>query len=72
MLILISYGKNRKRKLTIPVTAFQFREQKHFKSLLHEIMDKLAFFKFMPEQEKQNQGIAHILLEMFQIRRKFV
>ena len=32
-------------------------------------MDKSAFFKFCPEEEKE-QGIAYLLLDMFKIRRQ--
>ena len=32
-------------------------------------MDKSAFFKFSPEEEKE-QGIGYLLLEMFKIRRQ--
>ena len=32
-------------------------------------MDKSAFFKFSPEEEKM-QGIGYLLLEMFKIRRQ--
>ena len=32
-------------------------------------MDKSVFFKFNPEEEKE-QGIASLLLEMFKIRRQ--
>ena len=32
-------------------------------------MDKSAFYKFKPEEER-TQGIAHLLIEMFKIRRK--
>ena len=36
--------------------------------MLREIMDKSAFYKFCHEEEK-SQGFAHLLLEMFKIRR---
>ena len=55
-------------RLSIPVAAFQFWEQKDFSEMLKEIMDKSAFYKFCHEVEK-SQGIAYLLLEMFKIRR---
>ena len=36
--------------------------------MLKEIMDKSAFYKFKPNEERM-QGIAHLLIEMFKIRR---
>ena len=58
-----------KEILNIPITAFRFWEQRDFKELLTEVMDKSAFFKFSPEEEKE-QGIGYIHLKMFKIRRK--
>jgi len=52
-----------------PVAAFRFWEQQDFKELLNEVMDKSAFFKFSPEEEKV-QGISYLLIEMFKIRRQ--
>ena len=57
-----------KEKLSIPVAAFKFWEQKDFGAMLREIMDKSAFYKFCHEEEK-SQGFVHLLLEMFKIRR---
>ena len=51
-------------RMYIPVEAFRFWEQKDFKELLTEVMDKSAFFKINPEEEK-DQGIAYLFLEMF-------
>ena len=56
-------------RLKIPVEAFRFWERRDFKDLLNEVMDKSAFFKFSPEEEKM-QGISHLLLEMLKIRRQ--
>jgi len=56
-------------RMYIPVEAFRFWEQKDFKELLAEVMDKSAFFKINPEEEK-DQGIAYLFLEMFKIRRQ--
>ena len=56
-------------RMYIPVEAFRFWEQKDFKELLTEVMDKSAFFKINPEEEK-DQGIAYLFLEMFKIRRQ--
>ena len=41
-----------KEKLSIPVAAFQFWEQKDFGAMLREIMDNSAFYKFCHEEEK--------------------
>ena len=57
-----------KERFNIPVTAFKFWDQKEFKSLLSEIMETSAFYKFQVEEE-QIQGIVYILIEMFKIRR---
>ena len=56
-------------RMYIPVEAFRFWEQRDFKELLTEVMDKSAFFKINPEEEKY-QGIACLFLEMFKIRRQ--
>ena len=53
----------------ILVEAFRFWEQQDFKELLTEVMNKSAFFKSSPEEEK-HQGIAYLFLEMFKIRRQ--
>ena len=58
----------KKERLNTPVAAFCFWEQQGFKELLNEVMDKSAFYKFCPEEEKK-QEISHLLLEMFKIRR---
>ena len=47
-----------KERLSIPVEAFQFWEQKDFGEMLKEVMDKSAFYKFCHEEET-NQGIAY-------------
>jgi len=57
-----------KERLYIPVAAFRFWEQQDFKELLNEVMDKSAFYKFCPKEEK-TQGISYLLLEMFKLRR---
>ena len=57
-----------KERLSIPVAAFQFWEQKDFKEMLNEIMDTSAFYKLSPREEK-TQGIAYLLIEMFKFRR---
>ena len=57
-----------KERLSIPVAAFQFWEQQDFREMLNGIMDKSAFYKFSPGEEK-TQGIAYLLIEMFKIRR---
>ena len=56
-------------RMYIPVEAFRFWEQRDFKELLTEVMDKSAFFKINPEEEK-DQGFAYLFLEMFKIRRQ--
>ena len=58
----------KKERLNTPVAAFRFWEQQDFKELLNEVMDKSAFYKFCPEEEK-TQEISYLLLEMFKIRR---
>ena len=40
-------------RMYIPVEAFRFWEQKDFKELLMEVMDKSVFFKSNPEEEKE-------------------
>ena len=57
-----------KERLSIPVEAFQFWEQKDFGEMVKEVMDKSVFYKFCHEEER-SQGIAYLLLEMFKIRR---
>ena len=69
LLYSLSMERMEKERLKIPVEAFQFWEQQDFKELLMEVMDKSAFFKFSPEEEKM-QGIGYLLLEMFKIRRQ--
>ena len=51
-----------KERLNIPIAAFRFWEQQDFKELLIEVMDKSVFFKFSPEEEKE-QGIGYLLLK---------
>jgi hypothetical protein len=55
-----------KERLNIRVAAFRFWEQQDFKELLNEEIDKSAFFKFSPEEEKM-QEIGHLLLKIFKI-----
>ena len=68
--LFMSLAINRieKERLSIPVSAFQFWEQKDFRKMLTEIMDKSAFYGFNREEEK-TQGIAYLLTEMLKIRR---
>ena len=51
-----------KERMYMPVTAFQFWEQNDFKALLNETMDKMAFYKFNPGEEKM-EGIAFYYLK---------
>ena len=60
-----------KERLSIPVSAFQFWEQKDFRKMRNEIMDKSAFYGFNREDEK-TQGIAYLLIEMLKIRRSIL
>ena len=69
LLYSLSMERMKKERLKIPIEAFRFCEQQHFKELLIEVMDKSAFFKFSPE-EAEMQEIGHLLLEMFEIRRQ--
>ena len=69
LFVSLSIDRIEKERLTIPVAAFQFWEQNNFRKMLNEIMDKSAFYKFKPEEER-TQGIVHLLIEMFKIRRK--
>ena len=69
LLYSLSMKRMEQERLKIPVEAFRFWEQRDFKELLMEVMDKSAFFKFSPEEEKM-QGISYLLLEMFKIRRQ--
>ena len=64
----IAIDRIEKERLSIPIEAFQFWEQKEFRKMLNEVMDKSAFYKFCHEEE-ESQGIAYMLLEMFKIRR---
>ena len=57
LLYSLSMERMEKERLKIPVEAFRFWEQRDFKELLMEVMDKSAFFKFSPEEEKM-QGIG--------------
>ena len=68
LFVSLSIDRIEKERLTIPVAAFQFWEQNDFRKMLNEIMDKSAFYKFKPEEES-TQGIAHLLIEMFKIRK---
>ena len=68
LFVSLSMERIEKERLTIPIVAFQFWEQNHFNTMLKEIMDKSAFYKFKPKEERM-QGIAHLLIEMFKIRR---
>ena len=68
LFVSLSMDRIEKERHYIPVAAFEFWEQKDFNTMLKEIMDKSAFFKFKPEEERM-QGIAHLLIEMFKIRR---
>ena len=68
LLFLLSTERIEKERLNIPEEAFRFWEQQDFKELLNEVMDKSAFFKFSPDEEKM-QGISYLLLKMFKIRR---
>ena len=51
-----------KEMLNVPVSAFQFWEQKDFRSMLTEIMDKSASYGFNREEEK-TEGITYFLIE---------
>ena len=68
LFVSLSMDRIEKERLHIPVEAFQFWEQKDFNTMLKEIMDKSAFYKFKPEEERM-QGIAYLLIEMFKLRR---
>ena len=57
LLYSLSLERIEKERLNIPVAAFRFWEQQDFKELLSVVMDKSAFFKFCPEEEKM-QGIG--------------
>ena len=59
LLFSLSMERIEKERLNIPVEAFHFWEQRDFKELLTEVMDKSAFFKFSPEEEKE-QGIGYL------------
>ena len=55
LLFYLATERIEKERINIPVAAFQFWEQKEFKSLLSEIIDKSAFYKFQPEEEKHKE-----------------
>ena len=69
LLYSLSMEKIEAERIYTPIAAFKFWEQQDFKELLNEVMDKSAFFKFKPEEEKM-QGIGYLFLEMFKIRRQ--
>ena len=52
LLYSLSMKRIENERMCIPVEAFRFWEQKFFKELLTEVMDKSAFFKINPEAEK--------------------
>ena len=52
LLYSLSMERIEKERFNIPIAAFRFWEQRDFKELLTEVMDKSAFFKFSPEEEK--------------------
>ena len=56
----LSVERIKKERLNTPVAAFRFWEQQDFKELLNEVMDKSAFCKFCPEEEKM-QEISYLL-----------
>ena len=60
LLYSLSVERIEKERLYIPAAAFRFWEQQDFKELLNEVMDKSAFYKFCPEEEKM-QGISDLL-----------
>jgi len=69
LLFSLSLERIEAERIYIPIAAFKFWEQQDFKELLNEVMDKSAFYKFKPEEEKM-QGIGFLFLEMFKIRRQ--
>ena len=69
LLYSLSMERIEAERIYTPTAAFKFWEQQDFKELLNEVMDKSAFFKFKPEEEKM-QGIGYLFLEMFKIRRQ--
>ena len=69
LLYSLSMKRIETERIYTPTAAFRFWEQQDFKELLNEVMDKSAFFKFKPEEEKV-QGIGYLFLEMFKIRRQ--
>ena len=56
-------------RMYTPTAAFKFWKQQDFKELVNKVMDKSAFYKFKPEEEKM-QGIGYLFLEMYKIRRQ--
>ena len=56
--LFLSLAMNRieKERLSIPVAAFQVCEQQDFKEILNEIMDKSAFYRFNPGEEKNTRN----------------
>jgi hypothetical protein len=69
LLYYLSMERIEAERIYTPTAAFKFWEQQDFKELLNEVMDKSAFFKFSPEEEKV-QGIGYLMMEMFKIRRQ--
>ena len=60
LLYSLSMERIEAERIYTPIAAFKFWEQQDFKELLNEVMDKSAFYKFCPEEEK-TQGISYLL-----------
>ena len=52
LLYSLSMERIEAERIYTPTAAFKFWERQDFKELLIEVMDKSAFFKFKPEEEK--------------------
>ena len=57
LLLSLSMERIENERLNIPVAAFQFWEQQDFKAVLKETMDKSAFYKFNPGEQKSKESI---------------
>ena len=65
---VIEIHKKNKWPLFVSLSIDRIEKKKDFRKMLNKIMDKPAFYKFKPEEER-TQGITHLLIEMLKIRR---
>jgi len=59
LLFSLSMERIEAERIYTPIAAFKFWEQHDFKELLNEAMDKSAFFKFKPEEERCKGSVIY-------------